>query len=495
MKQEKLPTSYYRNTLLHDSNNNFNTSIKHYHNNNHNTHTPSYLSPRDSSSSSGSSDSEGGGGGVVFNNNNTPVFTHRRFHLFSIVAFVIVAAVLLYNYSPLQRKIQSSTDPAAVASEQLVNARMELTRDTSKLTGPAPNQRVQTFYYPWYGSPEQDGRYLHWNHEVLPNPYKPQPATAAKKYEAPEEIGANFYPLAGCYSSMNETIIHMHMQWIRQAGIGSLIVSWYPPAYSDGQLEDTPGFSDKAMHRLLDIAYQYELTVALHVEPYKNRDAISVSADIKYCIEKYGSHPAFYRHPGTGLPLFYIYDSYLTSADKWEKVLNTKYSGSPFNIRETPYNAVVIGLLVERSHLANLVTGGFDGAFTYFATDRFTYGSTISHWPEIAQWAEKHNKMFIPSVGPGYIDTRIRPWNSVNTRNREEGAYYDREMEAAFSLSHPIGLLSITSWNEWHEGTQIEPAVPYKSSTFTYEDYEPRDPFYYIKRTRYWVDRFALLWQ
>jgi hypothetical protein len=26
--------------------------------------------------------------------------------------------------------------------------------------------QTHVFYYPWYGTPENDGAYFHWNHEV-----------------------------------------------------------------------------------------------------------------------------------------------------------------------------------------------------------------------------------------------------------------------------------------------------------------------------------------
>ena len=44
----------------------------------------------------------------------------------------------------------------------------------------------------------------------------------------------------------------------------------------------------------------------------------------------------------------------------------------------------------------------------------------------LRRWAAAHNKLFVPSVGPGYKDTKIRPWNSAATRDREGGARYSR---------------------------------------------------------------------
>ena len=49
--------------------------------------------------------------------------------------------------------------------------------------------------------------------------------------------------------------------------------------------------------------------------------------------------------------------------------------------------------------------------------------------------------------------------------------------------------ISVTSFNEWHEGSQIEPARP---STSHYLDYAPHEPFYYLTRTRHWAEAFQL---
>ncbi|MBN2375234.1 MAG: hypothetical protein JXD22_02445 [Sedimentisphaerales bacterium] len=148
----------------------------------------------------------------------------------------------------------------------------------------------------------------------------------------------------------------------------------------------------------------------------------------------------------------------------------------------------MIGLWVKKNEESFMLEGNFDGFYTYFGIDGFTYGSTWSNWPRMAEWAREHDKLFIPSVGPGYIDTRIRPWNTQNTRSREDGAYYDRYFSAALKVN-PL-FVSITSFNEWHEGSQIEPAVPKKITGFTYEDYLPRPDEYYLDRTRYWVRKY-----
>merc|ERR1711935_1017297 len=31
------------------------------------------------------------------------------------------------------------------------------------------NEHLHAFYYPWYGTPDQDGEWVHWNHQLMPH--------------------------------------------------------------------------------------------------------------------------------------------------------------------------------------------------------------------------------------------------------------------------------------------------------------------------------------
>ncbi len=97
--------------------------------------------------------------------------------------------------------------------------------------------------------------------------------------------------------------------------------------------------------------------------------------------------------------------------------------------------------------------------------------------------------VFVPSVGPGYIDTSIRPWNSQNTRNRINGKYYETSFNAAVDARPQI--ISITSFNEWHEGTQIEKAIPKTWGKTVYVDYLPHKPAIYLEITQKWARKFS----
>ena len=60
-----------------------------------------------------------------------------------------------------------------------------------------------------------------------------------------------------------------------------------------------------------------------------------------------------------------------------------------------------------------------------------------------------------------------------------------------------LSWVTITSWNEWHEGSQIEPAAGGvdNGAGFQYLDYGPLEAFHYLTATRRWVSGFeAMTW-
>ena len=334
------------------------------------------------------------------------------------------------------------------------------------------NYKLHTFYYNWYGNPEMDGEFRHWAHDVLPH-WSDTSWNNLPRFKGGGDIGANFYPSLGCYSSRDTSTIRQHMEMIAQEGIGVISLSWW----------GVNSFEDESVNDILNAAEKQNIKVNFHLEPIPNRNAQKTLDMIKYLIDTYGDHTAF--HKENGKPLFYIYDSYLTPSNEWASFLHSDSSNS---IRGSKYDAIMIGLLLNESDTTSISKTCFDGFYTYFASDGFTYGSTAKNWKQIAQWSKRNNKIFIPCVGPGYSDTRIRPWNAQNFKSREEGKYYDIMFKSA--INNSPNFIGITSFNEWHEGTQIEPSAAKTIGDYSYEDFSPQSEKYYLERTRFWSEQF-----
>jgi len=148
--------------------------------------------------------------------------------------------------------------------------------------------------------------------------------------------------------------------------------------------------------------------------------------------------------------------------------------------QQTDRRFYFVGLILKSKDCQQLVSSGFDAAYSYFAANGFTEASTSKQWPSIVN--ECKPIPFIPSIGPGYIDTNIRPWNGETTRSRNHGNYY-KQMFKDLPKDNKM-IVTITSFNEWHEGTQIEAAIEKNTSNIiTYETYH-QGPFSYISLTR-----------
>jgi len=348
------------------------------------------------------------------------------------------------------------------------------------------NYNVHAFYYAWYGAPETDKKWVHWNHQYIPpwdkNDHNVYPTGA---HVPPSDIGANFYPELGPYSSRDPSVIETHMRMMSETNIGVISVSWYPPGLADENGLPT----DSLIPVLLDAANKFNMKLCLHVEPYEGRNASNFKHYLDYVNTNYGSHPAYYKmkRGNKKLPVFYIYDSYRVPVQEWQKILT---KDGNLSVRNTTLDAIFIGLIVEIKHRFDIKSAGFDGFYTYFAANGFSYGSSWKNWKSLASYAYKNSLIFIPSVGPGYVDTRIRPWNSKNTHARRKGLYYESAWRTA--VGAPSKIVSITSFNEWHEGTQIEPAIPMKCVNFTYEDYQPHPPNFYLQLTKKWINELFL---
>jgi glycoprotein endo-alpha-1,2-mannosidase len=328
------------------------------------------------------------------------------------------------------------------------------------------------FYYAWYGTPEFDGEYRYWNHAVLSE----DGSKTDISYGAGDDIASNFYPRNGCYSSNDPETLTRHCFEIRLAGAGVICISWW----GEGS------FSDRAVPRILETAASHGLKVNFHIEPFEGRTADSVRESIVYIIDEYSDHPAFYRTDRFGeRPLFYIFETFAIDTDSWRELLVPEGRRT---IRGTEHDAIVIALIKEHEHLDQVIGCGFDGCYTYYVSDGYTWAADTRNWEDIAGWAVENNMLFVPCIGPGYNDTRIRPWNGDNVRDRNRGEYFKAMLSVTMRVQPPF--VGVSSFNQWHEGTQIESAVPKSTDKFTYLDYSPWPHDYYLHRTRSLLGNF-----
>ena len=125
--------------------------------------------------------------------------------------------------------------------------------------------------------------------------------------------------------------------------------------------------------------------------------------------------------------------------------------------------------------------GGFDGVYTY---DVLLYGGRF--FPRYCAQAHRLELLCAPSVGPGYDARRATP--DLRLRPRRNGATYDEMWQGAIRARADV--VTVTSYNEWHEGTQIESArtvAGYASYDGAWGRTGPAAESAYLDRTAYWA--------
>jgi hypothetical protein len=212
------------------------------------------------------------------------------------------------------------------------------------------------------------------------------------------------------------------------------------------------------------MATRVGLKVAVQIEPYDGRTAQSVASDLVHLRQ-------------LGITRAYVYHPFETDEASWAAVLPS---------------AEGVQVLAETGNVARAQAAHFAGIYTY---DVVTFGHAAL--ASLCARAHRAGLICAPSVGPGYDalratgDTRVRP--------RDGGATYDAMWRAAIHAG--ADRVTITSYNEWHEGTQIEPAragPPGNAAKLSYESYEGAYGLHgkaaqraYLDRTHFWVRAFA----
>jgi len=291
--------------------------------------------------------------------------------------------------------------------------------------------RSAIFFYPWYSTAAHDGGYAHWQQG---------------SHTPPWDIGSVYFPARGAYSSADPHVLVAQMRDIRRARVDEVVSSWWGPGSPE----------DDRLPMIRRIARREGLDLAVQLEPYRGRSIASIGQDLAY-LRDLGIHDV------------YVYRSEDFPAEAWA-TLPLKLSG--------------VRTFAQTSRIGFAAKAGFDGFYTY---DILVYGG--DKFARLCAEAHAVKLLCAPSVGPGYDAEQAT--GDPNVKPRDNGATYDTMWRAAVAAG--ADLVTITSYNEWSEGTQIEPAGHggrYESYAGAYGLRGRAAPYAYLRATWRWTDRF-----
>lgn len=319
----------------------------------------------------------------------------------------------------------------------------------SGIYGEEAKVSIGAYYYPWY---DADGR--HWS-------------------DGYHGKGSGQMPALGEYSSRSKKTIERHITWSEKLGIDHWICSWWGPhSWEDKTLRDyiLPELNqaEKATPKFCIL---YETAGLLGLDPehgidFDNRsNTRKFAEDFAYLARNYFDHPGYQRIDGKPVVYLYLTRTFtgdyaaaitraraVAKAQRFELYLvgDEVYWGEPDRKRIAQFDAITSYNMHGPEHFAEL-------------SDWSTFVLESEHvYQSYRETAQTLGVGFIPGILPGF-DSRDAGRDHYPIPRRLRPGSDDLSTLAAFyamsirQLDPRLKTVAITSFNEWHEGTQLEP--------------------------------------
>jgi hypothetical protein len=279
-----------------------------------------------------------------------------------------------------------------------------------------------------------------------------------------------FEPLLGKYDSTNTEVINWHIKWAVEHGISFFAVQFYETQLKAGFMQ---------AEFLPYIKFAFIAPVELGV----NEDESQIANQINW-MSPYFQNPSYLRINNKPVVFMLIrYNSDQPNVDENEKSnLLEKIRKAKSYHGFLAANPFLVGVYSISSGDWNLtipeLSQEFDAITLYnapLAGDEASYDTMVSAYSSLwSQWANAAKELsvpIIPSAIPGFDDTlsyehKTRDWLVVRTD--ASPSKFKQMLEGVKShIDTQLKMLLITAWNEFAEGSIIEPT---ENNGFSYLD-------------------------
>ncbi len=265
-------------------------------------------------------------------------------------------------------------------------------------------------------------------------------------------------PFVGQYSSQNVTVIKKHLEWLSELDIDFLIVSWW----------GINSYEDNSTKILFSTVEQegYAIKLAILVEPF--------NSTIGRCTSGQYNFTTIYN---------YIYTTYVSRySDIYMKLYN-----KPLLCFFNDENMTPHGQIESDNRFGSRIVGLEPYVnWTYCSVDAWRWGK---HWGNNTFTVEQMLCVDGEINVLARFDDRTcnRTTDTVIDPNYTEGLY-DEQWSKVIHLAREgkVNIVTITSWNEYAERTQIEPCIDKTS-------YKKDDPFFMLHETQRYIIILKLL--
>ncbi|MBU3918407.1 glycoside hydrolase family 99-like domain-containing protein [Patescibacteria group bacterium] len=311
-------------------------------------------------------------------------------------------------------------------------------------------------------------------------------------------------PVLGKYNSRHSGVINQHIGWAQEAGIDFFAINWHDShSWDDITLKDY--YLPHKATAEIKFCIHYDSSLALNI--FKNplsydfNDKYSPNKtkgekfleDFEYLADNYFNHPQYLKINGQPIVIIYIARAFKNNSKYFEqlKVNMQKRNISLFLVADVVCWAGVkltkrnLSYIWDKSpkEVINILCQVINRLFLSKYEDdiylsKYFKGITgynmysVNRTPDFLKNVDKiyqkfynyghsNNLHFIPTITPGYDDRNLSGLNRP-ILGRKDGGFYKDFWEIAEKYIDPsLKMALITSFNEWHEGTEIEPSREY----------------------------------
>ncbi len=295
--------------------------------------------------------------------------------------------------------------------------------------------KIYMHYMPWFESKESSGNNQWGYHWTMANK-NPDNVDANGK----REIAAHYYPLIGPYHSGDRDVIENHLLLMKYAGIDGILIDWYG-TYNLNDYRMIKENTEQLVALLDDVGLEYAIVyedrflgniVGAGLAP---TTVSAAKADMAYMQSTFFSQPNYIKVDGKPL-LLNFGPITLTTPEEWTNV----FSGL------NPKPAFLT--LWNESHEAG---NNAMGEYAWVYQDNTHLSNFYQNRMPALQFA-------IGSAYPGFKDFYVQGGGGDGIGweiPHNNGATLDETLAMATAAN--VGQLQLITWNDFGEGTMIEP--------------------------------------
>lgn len=310
---------------------------------------------------------------------------------------------------------------------------------------PGQPPHLVAHYMPWFqvqrSASDSTVTWSHWKWTSGGPAHDPE----KRRPDGLRDICSVHYPLIGPYNSWSRDVVRYHLKTAKAAGVQAFLLIWYGAnSYEDQQV---PAILDEAgkLGMRIAICYEEKINFPDYRDPSSREEIVAnTTRDLAYILDRYSPHPAYLKRDGK--PFIYQFNGWGTGS------LGPKYL-TPAEWKEV-FAALTSPVVYGRQNLDEAYHPPIESAYVWWTTDT----EWLARFPRRAAELRKQDRLafFMTMICPGFDDTGVWGWGNGPRKVERHGLSvlkdtFDR------SFAHDPELIQIVTWNDFAEGTAVEP--------------------------------------